>query len=162
MTELTINLDELAFVLHRGDSLKLACYLDVETGNIVNIPTDRNVLQDVLKLGENSQLLSTENMVNQLVPDGHHLLSIPDLFTQNVFELMMDFQHSVEESEPKLASELLTTIHGEGGFKQFRELIQKEFRWLKLFIRFRDSFFEEKAKNWLNSKEITPIHSQTF
>ncbi len=157
MSEFSVNMDELAFVLHRSPSLHLDCYLDLETGNIINVPTDRKVLENLLPPEENSQLLSTENMIEQLLPKDGKLLFIPDLFEQNIFNLMMQFQESLAEDEPELAEKLFITIHGEGGYASFRKLIQKRYQLLKLFIRFRDSFFEREAKAWLKQNHVSAV-----
>jgi hypothetical protein len=161
MPELSVNLDELAFVLHRSPSLHLDCYLDLETGNILNVPTDRKVLENLLPPEENSQMLSTDNMIEQLLPKGGNLLFIPDLFEQHVFKLMIDFHKTLEEGEPELAEQLFITIHGEGGYASFRKLIQKRYQLLKSFIRFRDSFFEQEAQTWLKQNNISAIPRET-
>ncbi len=157
MTELSVNMDELAFILHRSPSLHLACYFDLTTGNIINVPTNRKVLENLLSPEENNQLLSTENMIEQMLPKGGNLIFIPDLFEQNIFNLMMQFQESIQNEDPEFAEKLLNTIHGEGGYASFRKLIQKRYHLLKSFIRFRDSFFEQEAQSWLNQNNISAI-----
>ncbi len=160
MPEFSINMDELAFVLHRSPSLNLDCYLDLDTGNIINVPTERNVLENLFPSGRDSHLLSTEKMIEELLPDHARLLFIPDLFEQHVFNLMIRFQESIEESDPELAEQLLSAIHKEGGFTAFRKLIQKQYRTLKAFIRFRDAFFEKEAEAWLKNNNISVVQRE--
>lgn len=69
MKELPINIDELAFVLHRGSELDMECYLNLETGDILNIPTDNVILTNILKLEKNINLLDKEALIRKIAPD---------------------------------------------------------------------------------------------
>ncbi len=47
MKNLTVNIDELAFVLHRGSDIKMECYLDLRNGKILNIPTNEKLISQI-------------------------------------------------------------------------------------------------------------------
>ncbi len=156
MRKLPINLDELAFVLHRGEELDMECFLDLDTGEIHYIPTDNDVLQSMFKQLTIPELVSITSLAERLFTDISHLLYIPDNFKDVVFELMNQFSN--HSSLPEVTRErLLQAIHHKGGFEKFHKVLQEFPGLLTRFVEFRDSFFLEKAKEWLEGHEIVPV-----
>ncbi len=154
MKRLQINLDELAFVLHRGKLLDMYCFLNIATGEILNIPSDRKTLESMFKLPENSTLLTTADLVSRMVPAGVNFLTIPNLFSQNVFNLMSEFIASIQESFPVETEDLLRAVQHEGGWAEFLNIVRSNDELLAKYIRFRDRFFESSARRWLEEKNI--------
>ena len=155
MRELPVNLDELAFVLHRGDELDMECFLNLETGEIHYIPTDNDVLQSLFHKLTLPELVSITSLAERLFPDISKLLYIPDNFKDIVFDLMNQFANL--SSLPELAREkLLEAIHHKGGFKKFHKVLEEFPGLLTNFIEFRDTFFLQKAQEWLKKHEIIP------
>ncbi len=154
MKPLQINLDELAFILHRGKLLEMYCFLNTSTGEILNIPSDRKTLETMFKLPENSALLTTADLVSRMVPPGVNFLTIPDLFSQNVFNLMSEFIDSVQDSFPAESETLVRAVHEEGGWTDFHNIVRSNDELLAKYIRFRDRFFERSAQHWLEKKNI--------
>ena len=154
MKQLRINLDELAFILHRGKLLDMYCFLNTSTGEILNIPSDRKTLETMFKLPENSTLLTTTDLVSRMVPPGVNFLTIPDLFSQNVFNLMSEFISSIQDSFPAEAESLLRALQQEGGWTEFHKIVRSNDELLAKYIRFRDRFFESSARRWLEEKNI--------
>lgn len=157
MGKLQINLDELAFVLHRGKLLDMYCFLNMATGEILNIPSDRKTLETMFKLPEESTLLTTADLVSRMVPPGVNFLTIPNLFSQNVFNLMSEFINSIQEKFPAESEALVRTLHGEGGWTDFHNTVRENEALLVKYIRFRDRFFEASARRWLEEKDIELI-----
>ena len=156
MRELPINLDELAFVLHRGKDLDMECFLNLETGEILYIPTDTDVMHSIFHQLSLPELVSITSLAERLFPDISNLLYIPDNFNDCVFDLMNQFV-SLPIINDMVQNNLLKAIHNKGGFKKFHQIIQEIPGLLKEFVQFRDKFFQENAKNWLNGHEIIPL-----
>ena len=155
MRKLPINLDELAFVLHRGDELDMECFLNLDTGEIHYIPTDNDVLQSMFKQLTIPELVSVTTLAERLFTDISRLLYIPDNFKDVVFDLMNQFANL--PSLPDVTRErLLQAIHHKGGFEKFHNVLQEFPGLLTRFVEFRDSFFLEKAREWLEGHEIVP------
>lgn len=156
MRELPVNLNELAFVLHRGDELDMECFLNLETGEIHYIPTDNDVLQSMFHQLTLPELVSITSLAERLFPDISKLLYIPDNFKEIVFDLMNQFS-----SHPTLSDltreKLLEAIHHKGGFKKFHNVLEEFPGLLTNFIEFRDNFFLLKTKEWLKKHDIIPV-----
>lgn len=156
MKQLSINLDELAFVLHRGKLLDMYCFLNASSGNILSIPSDREILYTMLQPLENPELLTTHELVSRLIPDGVNLLTIPDLFQQNIFDLMSEFIASIQEDNPGIAENLLVAVK-EDGYSEFHNILQKNKQLLTYYISYRDRFFETSAIEWLRNINIEVV-----
>ena len=154
MRQLQINLDEFAFLLHRGKALDLYCFLNSKSGAILSIPSDRKILLTMLNMPASSETLTTQSLVARLIPDGQDYLTIPDIFRQNVYKLMSDFIHSIRASQPKLADMLDTSVHEEGGYESFLKIIRKDGSIFNRYMRYRDQFFEQSARLWLTENNI--------
>ncbi len=154
MRSLPVNLDELAFVLHRGDELEMECFLNLETGEILYIPTDNDVLQSMFHQLTLPELVSVTTLAERMFPDISKLLYIPDNFKDVVFELMTRFSN--HDSLNSIAKErLVQAIHHKGGYNRFHKVLEEFPGLLSRFVDFRDNFFLEKAKEWLRGHDIS-------
>jgi len=157
MKRLKINMDELAFVLHRGAELEMKCYLDLKSGRILNFPTNLEVVKQLFHLKEDVNNIDINKLIRRILPEPQHFLELPDMFDQVAFDLMSRFTRSIEVSKPLLAEELWKGIHEGQGYKAFNTKIREEYPGLlRSFIRLRDELFEESARNWLKSQHIEP------
>lgn len=152
--QLHINLDEFAFLLHRGETLDLYCFLNASSGEILSIPSDRKILQAMLKLTEESEMLTTQDLVARLIPDGQDYLTIPDNFRQNIYMIMSEFINSIQNTHPTLADNLNRAVHEEGGYEAFLKDLRKDRFIFKRYLHYRDQFFEQSALNWLGENNI--------
>ncbi len=157
MRQLQINLDEFAFLLHRGKTLDLHCFLNMETGAILSIPSDRKILLTILNLPEDSEMLTTNSLVARLIPNDQDYLTIPDNFQQNVYRLMSDFIHSIRNNYTSLADMLDASVHKEGGYDSFMHIIRKNGSIINHYLRYRDRFFEQSARQWLTKNNLELI-----
>ncbi len=151
--ELSINLDELAFVLHRGPQLKMECFLDRETGAIIYIPTDVSALSAMFNSTFEPELLNINALARDIVHKDTPLLYIPDHFSQNIFELMNTFVGSTTLPE-NLSKKLIKAIHGSGGYAEFHAILKSDPKQFKKFLNFRDDFYFSKAVEWLKENQI--------
>ncbi len=156
MKQLKINLDELAFVLHRGAELEMKCYLELESGRILNIPTNPEVVKQLFHLAEDINNIDINKLVRRILPDSHHFLELPDMFEQVAFDLMSRFTRSIEDSKPLLAEELWKDIHEGLGYKSFNAKLRENPNLFRSFIQMRDELFEESARAWLKNHDIEP------
>lgn len=154
MKQLKINLDELAFVLHRGKTLEMFCFLSTTSGKILSIPSDREILKAMVKLPEDHERYNTKDLVASLVPAGENFITIPDLFSAHVFDLMNEFISTIETENPGLAEHLTLAVHDDGGFERFLRIVREERRVYNEYLKYRDQFFERSAREWLEQNGI--------
>lgn len=154
MRKLPVNLDELAFVLHRGSALAMDCFLDLDTGQIITIPLDAELLVQILHLDIDPPMLEPKSLIGSLVPQGRNLIHIPDNYAIVIFDLMADFSRKIEHQIPDMSQNLWGTIHNKGGFPEFRRIIMRRQGLLNQFIDFRDKYYRGKARKWLKENQI--------
>ncbi|MCD6376613.1 MAG: hypothetical protein J7L94_13875 [Caldisericaceae bacterium] len=153
MLELPVNLDELAFVLHRGPELHAECFLDCETGEIIYIPTDTSALNAMFQSIFEPERLNVEALARDITRKDTALKYIPDNFSQVVFELMTSFIEST--SFPAyLQKKLEKAIQSKGGYSEFHSILKGAPKFHKKFINFKDEFFVCKAIEWLKENNI--------
>ncbi|MGD9899223.1 MAG: hypothetical protein AB7T22_08870 [Calditrichaceae bacterium] len=157
MKELMINMDELAFVLHRGHDIEMECYLDTRSGDIISIPTNDSIISSTLDLEDDVSVLNKNGLVEMMLPDRGDLLYIPNNFSQILFELMSDFTKLIENDHAELHDMLWAAIQKGGGFEEFHRIIKSRPGILNQFIVFRDNKFEENAVIWLKDHEIKSV-----
>jgi len=153
MLELPINLDELAFVLHRGPDMHMECFLDCETGEIIYIPTDTSALNAMFQSVFQPERLNVEALARDITRKDTALKYIPDNFSQCVFELMNSFIDATYFPD-YLQKKLVNAIKGNGGYAEFHSILKTAPKYLKKFLHFRDEFFLCKAIEWLKENNI--------
>ncbi len=159
MKKLPINLDELAFVLHRGEDLKMECFLNLKSGEILYVPTDTEILRSLLHQISPPELLNTKALAESLFGKNNNLIYIPDNFKNVVFDLMSGFTNLSVLSD-QIQNKLVNAIQREGGFNKFHQILCEIPDLLKKFIEFRDDFFLEKALEWLKEQNIIPAENK--
>lgn len=150
--KLPINIDELAFVLHRGPRLEMECFLNLDTGAIVNVPTNRQFLKQVLDV--DVDLLREDALMQMLLPKEGRFLHIPDQFSLRLFELQSGFAEEIKYSYPKIYDRLWQLIQHEGIYDDFRQIIKEVQGLNDRFIGFRDALYEKFALEWLAENKI--------
>lgn len=158
MRFLPINLDELAFVLHRTVDLHMECFLHLKTGSIINIPTDESLLAELLDRRENIDVSRPIKLLKIIVNDPENYLHIPSQFSKNIFHIMSEFTRFVETKNHVLSDQLWEVIKSnKGGSRVFVEKIENKPALFRHYIRFRDSVFEKEARHWLKENDIISI-----
>lgn len=153
MKTLTINLDELSFVLHRGRGLYMHCFLDLENGKILNIPTNREVVRQVLGITGNN--FSSNALSLKLTEDKKdRLLEIPDRFDLIIYDLMTEFTRSIEKENLVLADQLWKIIHRGEGYHTFHAVLTEHPGMLRKFVNLKDAVFEKDTIDWLEQNNI--------
>jgi hypothetical protein len=129
-------------------------YVNPKTGEIVTV-TD-----------EDRRLVEDENLDEQDLPEWQResllkarealesgdFLALPDKFEIHEWAIMERFSNS--QTRAARRDELLDAIHGAGAFRSFQSAIRRlgiENDW----YLFRQSAFEEIAKDWLQSHDIS-------
>ena len=83
--------------------------------------------------------------------ESDRFLALPDSFEIHEWSIMERFAQSQSDDRP--AEELLDALHGRGAFRMFRSVIRRlgvEDDW----YRFRESAFEDIARDWLEDQGI--------
>ena len=127
-------------------------YLNPVTGEIVTVTDeDRRLVED----GEDLDKLpdwqrETLTRVREVL-ESERFLALPGSFDVHEWSIMEQFAQS--HSNARQRDEMLDPLHGRGAFRMFRSAIRRlgiEDDWQ----RFRDSAFQEIAKDWLEAHGI--------
>ena len=153
MRTLSINIDELAFVLHRGPGLDMECFLNLDNGAIINIPTNRQFLKQILDV--DVELLREDALMRMLLPGEGRYLHIPDQFSLRLFELQSGFTEKIKKSYPKIYQQLWRLIQKDGVYTDFRNILKDVPGLNERFLKYRDALYEKYAIEWLKENNIT-------
>jgi hypothetical protein len=127
-------------------------YLNRDTGEIITV-TDEE--RDLVEDGQNLDFLP--DWQRDTLPkerealESDRFLPLPDSFEIHEWSIMERFGEA--RSSARERDELLDSLHGRGAFRMFKSAIRRlaiEEQW----YRFRDSAFEEIAKDWLEANGI--------
>lgn len=131
-----------------------ASYLNPKTGEIVTVTDEDRQLVEDQDLDERDlpdwQRESLPKMRAAL--ESGDFLALPDKFELHEWAIMERFSNS--QVRATWRDELLDAIHGAGAFRSFRSAIRRlgiEDNW----FRFRQSEFEEIAKDWLEAHDVS-------
>jgi len=152
MTRLTLNIDELSFLLHRGPHLPFLPFLNLASGDIITLPSDPRLLSRMLLLRDDYANTKLESLISPLLP-GNDLLFIPDRYSDTVFSLMTKFIARYEKNYPRETKVLGQFLNRKEGFHGFH-LMLLELNMIDLFILFRDLYYKVKTFAWLDEKGI--------
>jgi hypothetical protein len=129
-------------------------YLNPKSGEIVTVTDEDRALVEDQDLDEEDlpewQRQSLPKM--RAVLESGDFLALPDKFDIHEWAIMERFSNS--QVRATWRDELLDAIHGAGAFRSFRSAIRRlgiEDDW----FRFRQSEFEEIAKDWLEAHDIS-------
>ncbi len=152
MQKLPINIDELAFVLHRGPGLEMECFLNLDTGAIINIPMNRKFLQRILQV--DVEMLREDALIKMLLPENGRFLRIPNQFSSRLYELFSGFAKEIEDAHPVIYNRLWVLIHEDGTYTEYKNIVNKIPSLKAYFIRYRDDLYEKYAIRWLEENNI--------
>ncbi|MBD3223594.1 MAG: hypothetical protein GF313_02625 [Caldithrix sp.] len=154
MQTLQINITELAFVLHRGPDMEMECYLNLDSGNIINIPTNRDVLSNILKFKDDIDRYDKHALIQKLIPENLKYLYIPDQLSQVLFPMMDQFIELIKNDEPSYHEKLWKAIHRYGDSKRFTRILKTNPKLFDHYLMFRDFYFEKEADKWLKKQGV--------
>lgn len=128
-------------------------YLNSKTGEVVTVTDEDRRLAEDQDIDEASlEDWERESLrVTRAVEESDDYLALPDKFEIHEWALMERFSNSQAREDPH--DQLLDAIHGAGAFRSFRSTIRRlgiEDQW----YAFRQSAFEDIAKDWLEAHEI--------
>ena len=155
MQKVPINIDELAFVLHRGPGLEMECFLNLDTGVIINIPMNRKFLQRILEV--DVEMLREDALIKMLLPEDGHFLRIPNHFSLRLYELFSGFAKEIEKAYPVIHDRLWLLIQRDGTYSEYKNIFSKVPSLNAYFIRFRDDLYEKFAIRWLEENNIAYV-----
>ena len=130
-----------------------SAYVDVQTGEVVIISGEAADLAEADDLeSEDIPEWQFEEIENaRKVQDSDRYVSLPDKFDVHEWDIMRKF--SELRQDPLQRRELLEAIHGSGAFRFFKSTLHRlgiEKEWYD----YRDSTFEEIAKEWLQQNGL--------
>jgi hypothetical protein len=125
--------------------------LDPDTGEILTFS------EDEARLAESGQWEDAPAWMQEYLPqlkralENDRVLELPDRAHIDEWRMMQDFAE--EHEQCKCRPELLSAIHGSGAFRNFKNAIERlglEDSW----FRYRQSAFEQVAREWLEENKI--------
>jgi len=129
-------------------------YLNPKTGEIVTVTDeDRHLAEDEDLDEQDLPEWQRESLpkLREALESGD-FVALPDKFEIHEWAIMEHF--STSQTSVAQRDELLDAIHGAGAFRSFRSAIRRlgiESDW----FRFRQSAFEEIAKDWLKAHDVS-------
>ena len=127
-------------------------YLNRDTGEIVAVTDeDRDVADADVDPEELPEWQREALAKNREALESNRFLLLPGSFEIHEWAIMERFGR--ERSSVRQREELLDSLHGRGAFRMFKSAIRR-LRIEEEWYRFRDSAFEEIAKDWLESNGI--------
>jgi len=128
-------------------------YLDPTTGEIVTVTDEDRRLAEREDVDEDSlpEWERESLRIARAVLESGDCLALPDKFEIHEWALMERFSNS--QAREGRRDVLLDAMHGAGAFRMFRSTIRRlgiEDEW----CAFRQSAFEDIAKDWLEAHEI--------
>ena len=127
-------------------------YLNRDTGEIVTVTDeDRSLVEDDAEPEELPAWQAEALPKVREALESNRFLLLPGSFEIHEWSIMERFGQ--ERGSAGQRDELLDSLHGRGAFRMFKSAVRRlgiEEEW----YRFRDSAFEEIAKDWLESNGI--------
>jgi Uncharacterised protein family (UPF0158) len=127
-------------------------YLNPDTGEIVTVADeDRALVEDDADIDELPDWQRETLPQAREALESNRFLLLPGSFEIHEWSIMERFGQGRQSARQR--DELLDALHGRGAFRMFKSAIRRlgiEEEW----FRFRDSAFEEIAKDWLDSNGI--------
>ena len=144
--KVTVDLEELC-VAFEFSSVDNRYYLDLETGEIINI-SDEFV--------DHEEKEELERKVEEGF--GKRYVSIPYASSDESYKDMEDFVETLEDQD--LKEKLYIAIDGRGAFRRFKDVLlgypEERERWFK----FKDARVTERINEWLEAEGIEMIEVQ--
>ena len=152
--KLKVDLDELAALMQDTMDMNTA-FLNLENGEIVIIP-ETLLDGDCLDEENVSDLLEWEQELVEQARDVEENFEkyeeIPTIPTFEVYNLMVEFAHSV--TDPELKNMLAVALDGKGAFGRFKKILdsypEERNRWFEL----KDETVKEYVKEWLEDIDV--------
>jgi hypothetical protein len=127
-------------------------YLNADTGEVVTVTDeDRALVEDGEDLDDLPALQRETLPKTREALESDRFLPLPDSFEIHEWSIMERFGEG--RASARQRDELLDSLHGRGAFRMFKSAIRRlgiEEEW----YRFRDSAFEQIAKDWLEAHGI--------
>jgi hypothetical protein len=173
MRQLKIDLSELEIAFEGGSEM-ISYYLDMETGEVINISDeDRSLLESIYETyyDEQSQTVNWDKAFNEeRIPDwqqdsiqtadrieadvSNRYSAIPSQGSNEGYRDMQDFIDTVHS--PLLQERLERAISGRGAFRYFKDVLldypDERERW----FQFKNAQMTERMLDWLETLGITP------
>jgi hypothetical protein len=158
MKKLKVDVEDIAMIMDNQDRLG-NYYLDTDTGEVVSIPEE---LMDALEGGESCEGLPAWEL--ELLPKAKEIFErspryeeIPIRFSNEVYQVMMDFARRMEDS--RINRELENALKGKGAFRRFKNVLSGYPEVQKEWFKFKAERDKEEVKEWLESVGIEPVFS---
>jgi hypothetical protein len=156
--KLKIDLSELVFAMEMGDNMERSGYLDIETGEIIDMPDD--IMRGVEDGETGSDLVEWEEELAEvagkiLSDETNRFLLIPKRESQEGYEVMVSFAGTIEDL--KLKDKLEIALDGKGAFRRFRSVLNQHPDELERWYAFKDDWMREEAVRWLLENGIEPV-----
>jgi len=156
--KLKVDLSELIFAMEVGDNMERSGYLDMETGDVIDMPDD---IMHGVEEGRTESLVVdwdeelTEIAEKILSDERHRFLPIPRRESREGYEMMVACTDTVKSKS--LRDKLLVALDGKGAFRRFRNVLDRHSDELERWYKFKDDWMRDEAVQWLLDNGIEPV-----
>jgi hypothetical protein len=146
-----VSLKEIVDAMHLPNE-EWVSYLNPTTGEIVTVTDEDRRLAEREDVDEDSlpEWERESLRIARAVLESGDCLALPDKFEIHEWALMERFSNS--QAREGRRDVLLDAMHGAGAFRMFRSTIRR--LGIEEWCAFRQSAFEDIAKDWLEAHEI--------
>lgn len=156
MKKLKVDMESLleSFSLESMELFKE--YLDVQTGDVINIPTEAlNVAMGKAEIETLDDwmrdLVSEAERVNKDIE--HRYIAIPMVETKFIHSLMTDFTNEIVRND-KLEDELRYALNTNNPIKSFKDALRRFESELDHWYKYEEEKTKEYITKWLKEKQI--------
>jgi Uncharacterised protein family (UPF0158). len=173
MRQLNIDLSELEMAFESGSEM-ISYYLDIETGEVVNISEEESSLLEIIYesyYDDQSQTVDWEKAFDEEhVPDwqrqiiqkadqidadfGSRYIAIPSEGSREGYRDMKEF--IVTARSPRLQEKLERAISGRGAFRYFKDVLIDYPTERERWFQFKRARIQERILDWLETIGIAP------
>lgn len=156
--KLKVDLAELVFAMEMGDNMERNGYLDIETGEIIDMPDD--IMRGVEEGRAESLVVDWDEELAEIAEkilgdEKNRFLPIPKRESRDGYEIMVSFTRSV--TNKGLKEKLSDALGGKSAFRRFRAVLDRHPEELEKWYAFKDDWMRDEAAQWLLDHGIEPV-----
>jgi len=158
MKKLAVDISEIAELM---DTMfdENECYLDLQTGKTVVIPSELLRWED--DEDDPSGVPDWEKdllpVVEEIEAGSERYAPIPEPDSREAYDDMVRFASTV--TDPDLREHLDIALDGSGAFRRFKNVLYNHESQRQRWFRFKEEALTERARDWLRELDIEPAEN---
>ena len=158
MKKLAVDIAEIAELMDTTFD-ENECYLDLQTGKTVVIPSELLREED----DEDDPLVVPDwekdllPVVEEIEAGSERYTPIPEPDSREAYDDMARFASTV--TDPKLREHLGIALDGKGAFRRFKSVLHNNPDELQRWYAFKDAAMGERVRDWLRELDVEPAEN---